>query len=90
MMGADLDAEPEAELLQRRWFAALNATRRLEIECRQLLNALRHADRAWRRACCELAEFETLAGAIEEQLSYRHETPDRPVEAQTCAAASAA
>jgi hypothetical protein len=81
MMGADLDAEPEAELVQRRWFAAMLATRRLETECRQLLNALRQADQAWRRACTELAEFETLTDALEEQLSGPDMYPVRAVSA---------
>jgi hypothetical protein len=51
------------------------STRRLETECRQLLNALHHADQAWRRACNELAEFETLTDALEEQLAFRDESP---------------
>jgi hypothetical protein len=76
-IGADLDAEPENELPQRRWFAALTATRRLEAECRQLLNALCYADEAWRRACRELAEYEALTDALEQQLTCRHETPAR-------------
>jgi hypothetical protein len=63
------------ELLQRRWFAALLATRRLEVECRQRLNALRHADQAWRRACSEFVEFEALADALEEQLTAKDDTP---------------
>jgi hypothetical protein len=76
-LGADLDAEPENELLQRRWFAALTATRRLEAECRQMLIALRYADEAWRRACTELAEYEALADALEKQLTCEDETPAR-------------
>ncbi len=80
MSGADLDAEPETELLQRQWFAALTATRRLETECRQLLNALRHADQAWRRACSELAEFESLADALEEQMTCQDPGPPQRLE----------
>jgi hypothetical protein len=75
MICTDLDAEPEAELRQRRWFAALTATRRLEAECIQLLNALRHADEAWRRACTELAEFETLTEVLEAQLHDPDQAP---------------
>jgi hypothetical protein len=90
MVGAGLDDEPEAELLQRRWFAALLATRRLETECRQLLSALRHADQAWRRACTELVAFEALTDALEEQLTCRDESPVRPPELVSFQAVSAA
>jgi hypothetical protein len=75
MMCTDLDAEPEAELLQRRWFAALTATRRLEAECLQLLNVLRCADEAWRHARTQLAEFEALTEALGEQLARQDEAP---------------
>lgn len=68
-------SDHDNELLQRRWFAALMATRRLEGECRQLLNALRQADAAWRRACSELAAFEALTEALEEQVSVKDEVP---------------
>ncbi len=80
LVGTDLDSEPEAELSQRRWFAALMATRRLETECRQLLNALRAADQAWRLACFELAEFEALAAALEERLARQEDESVRPLE----------
>jgi len=75
MICTDLDAEPEAELLQRRWFAALTATRRLEAECFQLLKALHCADQAWRHARTQLAEFEALTEALEEQLHNPDEAP---------------
>ena len=75
MLDTYLDEQPDAELLQRRWFAALRARRRLETECRQLLNALRHADEAWRRACGELEAFEALTDALEEQLTCVDEAP---------------
>jgi len=68
-------SDHDNELLQRRWFAALLATRRLEVECRQLLNALRHADQAWRRACGELVDFEALTDALEEQLTGKDDAP---------------
>jgi hypothetical protein len=85
-----LDGEPDAELLQRRWFAALRATRRLEAECRQLLNALRYADEAWRRACGELEAFEALSDALEEQLTRLDEAPARRREPERLAVVSAA
>jgi hypothetical protein len=89
-LGADLDAEPENELLQRRWFAALTATRRLEAECRQLLQALRHADDAWRRACRELAQYEALADALENQLTCEDGMPAQADKAVYLPAVSAA
>jgi hypothetical protein len=70
-------SEHEDEVLQRRWVAAQAASRRLEVQCRQLLNALRHADEAWRRACCQLAEFENLTDALEEQMDRRDDMPVR-------------
>jgi hypothetical protein len=84
-------SDHDNEVLQRRWFAALTATRRLEGECRQLLNALRYADAAWRRACGELAVFEALTEALEEQMTYRDdEAPVRSCETLTLAEVSAA
>ena len=89
-LGADLDAEPENELLQRRWFAALTATRRIEAECRQLLLALRYADETWRRACRELAEYEALAEALEKQLTCEDRSRAQAREPICVPAASAA
>jgi hypothetical protein len=79
-IGADLDAEPEDEFLQRRWFAALSATRRLKTECRERLNALRHAEQAWRHASWQLAQFEHLTETLEQQLTCRNEAPGRRLE----------
>jgi hypothetical protein len=90
MLNTYLDCEPDGELLQRRWFAAVRATRRLEAECRQLLNTLRHADEAWRRACGELEAFEALTDALEEQLTCMDEAPVRRCEPLRLGAVSAA
>jgi len=90
MLDTCLDGEPDAELLQRRWFAALRATQRLEAECRQLLNALWHADEAWRRACGELEAFEALSDALEEQLACMDEAPLRRCDLRRLAVVSAA
>jgi hypothetical protein len=64
----DLDSEPSANLLERRWFAAQSATRGLRAECDLLLEALQLAQAAWQRARTQLAEFETLSDALENQL----------------------
>jgi hypothetical protein len=67
----ELGAEPAGELLERRWFALLSAIRGLQAECGILLEASKLADIAWRRACAQLAEFEALRDALEEQMSAR-------------------
>jgi hypothetical protein len=64
----DLDSEPTANLLERRWFAAQSATRGLQAECDLLLEALNLAQVAWQRARSHLADFEALSDALENQL----------------------
>ena len=66
-----MDADAAGELIERRWFALLSAIRSLEGECGILLEASKLADIAWRRACVQLAEFEALRDALEEQMSAR-------------------
>jgi hypothetical protein len=65
----DLDSEPTANLLERRWFAAQSAARSLQAECDLLLEALNLAQVAWQRAQSQLAEFEALSDALENQLA---------------------
>jgi hypothetical protein len=65
------DAETAGDLLERRWFALLSAIQNLQSECAVLLDASKLADVAWRRACVQLAEFEALRDALEEQISAR-------------------
>jgi hypothetical protein len=65
----DLDSEPSANLLERRWFAAQSATRGLQAECDLLLEALTLAQATWQRARTQLAEFEALSDALENQLA---------------------
>jgi hypothetical protein len=65
----DLDSEPTANLLERRWFAAQSATRSLQAECDLLLEALNLAQVAWQRAQSQLAGFEALSDALENQLA---------------------
>lgn len=59
------------ELIERRWFALMSAIKSLQAECSVLFEASKLADVAWRRACTQLAEFETLRDALEDQLSAR-------------------
>ena len=62
------DAEAAGELAERRWFALLSAVTALQAECAVLLEASKLADAAWRRACVQLADFEVLRDALEEQI----------------------
>ena len=82
MTARDLDAEPAAELLERRWFAASGAINRLKSECDALLAGLDLAEHAWRRACTRLAQLEALRDALGDQLASMDEPPvGRPVAA---------
>jgi hypothetical protein len=71
MSDLELGTEASGELLERRWFALLSAITSLQGECGILLEASKLADIAWRRACVQLAEFEALRDALEEQMSAR-------------------
>ncbi len=71
MVDRELGAEAAGELIERRWFALLSAIRSLQAECEILLEASKLADIAWRRACAQLAQFEMLRDALEEQMSAR-------------------
>jgi hypothetical protein len=73
----ELGADAAGELIERRWFALLSAIRSLQGECGILLEASKLADIAWRRACVQLAEFEALRDALEEQMSPRPSLPLR-------------
>ena len=76
----ELGSDAASELIERRWFALLSAIKSLEGECGILLEASKLADIAWRRACVQLAEFEALRDALEEQMSVR---PALPVKQMT-------
>jgi hypothetical protein len=69
MMHRYEDGEPAAELLERRWFAALRAAKGVQAECEVLLGVMELAEDAWRRARAQLLELETLRDALGEQLS---------------------
>jgi hypothetical protein len=64
----DFGDEPATGLPERRWFAVLSVISGLQAECGVLLEASKLADAAWRRACVQLAEFEALRDALEEQM----------------------
>jgi hypothetical protein len=80
---ADRESEAASEAIERRWFALLSAIRSLQSECRVLLEASKLADVAWRRACMQLAEFEALRDALEEEMSAR--APSAPMRQTTAA-----
>ena len=82
--GADL----AAELIERRWFALLSAIQCLQGECGTLLEASKLAETAWRRACVQLAEFEALRDALEEQMSSRPPSPKKQMTRLTAEARS--
>ena len=68
LFDGDLDSQPAAELLARRWFAALAAIRSLQAESDLLLERLMLADAAWRQAHAQLAEFEAIREALEQEM----------------------
>ena len=75
MVERESGADAAGELIERRWFALLSAIRSLEGECGILLEASKLADIAWQRAQVQLAEFEALRDALEEQMSARPSWP---------------
>ena len=81
LFDGDLDSQPAAELLARRWFAALAAIRSLQAESDRLLERLMLADAAWRQAHAQLAEFEAIRDALEREMfaleGVRAERTDR-------------
>jgi hypothetical protein len=75
MIDRELAAEAAADLIERRWFALQSAIKSLQGECAILLEASKLAEIAWRRACAQLAEFEAMRAALEEQMSARPSLP---------------
>ncbi len=61
--------DSEANLVERRWFAAHAAAKAMHAECAVLLQAKEQADAAWRRARSKLAELEDLRDALGEELA---------------------
>jgi hypothetical protein len=62
-------AEPAAELLQRRWFAAAAAVKNVDAECEVLLEVLELSREAWHAARERLAKLQTLRDTLGEQLA---------------------
>jgi hypothetical protein len=67
------DGEPAAQILERRWFAALAAVKGLQAECEVLLGVVRLAVDDWRRTCAQLAQLEALRDALGERLAAMDE-----------------
>jgi hypothetical protein len=77
------------DLLERRWFAAAAATQSLQAQCAMLFEALKLADAAWRRTRAQLAEFQALQDALEQQLAGLDAPPERRGAAQLTADSAA-
>jgi hypothetical protein len=75
LVEGEWDAEVAGNMPERRWFALLSAIENMQSECAVLLEASKLADVAWRRACVQLAEFEALRDALEEEISGRPVPP---------------
>ena len=60
---------PTVNVLERRWFATQSMTRDLQVECDSLLEAMNQAQAAWHRARLQLAEFEALSDALEDEMA---------------------
>ena len=76
-------AEPAAELLQRRWFAAAAAVKNVDAECEVLLEVLELSREAWHAARERLAKLQTLRDTLGEQLAAAYESSTHPVESST-------
>ncbi len=63
------ESEPGAELLERRWFAALAAMQSLRAECDVLLGVIELAENSWRQKCAQAARIEGIKDALGEQLA---------------------
>jgi hypothetical protein len=74
-------AEPTAELLQRRWFAAAAAVKSVDAECAVLLEVLELSREAWCVARARLAKLKTLRDTLGEQLAAAHESCIAPADA---------
>jgi hypothetical protein len=84
------DGQESAELLQRRWFAAVKAVRALQAECALLFEASLLADAAWRRSRDQLADLESITAALERELCALDAPPVERREPMRCAEMSAA
>jgi hypothetical protein len=65
------DRDTAANLLERRWFSSITAVRAAEAECEVLREVMELAEAAWRRARTQLAKYEALRDAFDEELAAR-------------------
>jgi hypothetical protein len=77
------DAELSAELLERRWFAAMAAVKSLQDDCDALLRVVERAENNWLRTCAQVALVESLRDALGEQLAARDGARATTLEANT-------
>jgi hypothetical protein len=77
------DAELSAELLERRWFAAMAAAKSLQDDCDTLLRVVERAENNWLRTCAQLALVESLRDALGERLAARDGVRATSLEANT-------
>jgi hypothetical protein len=64
-----IDAEAGADILERRWFAAMAAVESLKDDCRVRLRIISLAEEAWRRDSVQLAQLEALRDALADKLA---------------------
>jgi hypothetical protein len=67
------DGEPAAQILERRWFAALSAVKGLQAECEVLRGVVELAVDDWRRTRAQLAQLEALRDTLGERLAAMDE-----------------
>jgi hypothetical protein len=67
------DGEPAAQILERRWFAALSAVQGLQAECEVLRGVVELAVDDWRRTRAQLARLEALRDTLGERLAAMDE-----------------
>jgi hypothetical protein len=71
MIDGHLDRDAAANLLERRWFSSITAVRAAEAECEVLREVMELAEAAWRRARAQLAKYEALRDAFDDELAAR-------------------
>jgi chromosome segregation ATPase len=79
----DVD-DPAANLLERRWFAALAKVKALQDECEAMREVMGLAEKAYRDARMQLAGFEAQCDVLSERLERLEEVrrpPPAPIKA---------
>jgi hypothetical protein len=67
------DDDPAANLIERRWFAALAKVRALQDECEAMREVMTLAEKAYRDARMQLAGFEAQCDVLSERLERLEE-----------------